>query len=478
MSKAYLLKASIRLDRLFEAYGQNPCLITSSGTRTFGDIEQILRTVIFNLEKAGVHKGQRVALFEANGEMHLYLFLASWVMDFLYIPLDFKAPLKTHLLRAPMDHLVTDAPINTTSGLSVSRPRNLLRSIPAKSPDARWPAIPFRHEASVIFTSGSTGKPKGVIHTVGNYIYSALGTNEFIGLAASDRWLLSLPLFHVGGALIWVRTLLSGSTCILPGSLQKIDDAILRYRPDVLSLVPAQLTRLLGKKEIVAILRQCKTIMLGGAPPPAWLIDQSLDLGLPIMPTYGCTESCAQVTGVARGSDRAAYHSAGVVVPHREIRIAQDGAIVLCGETIFPRYLHEKKSAGNRNFQTADQGCIDERGNLIVSGRKDGVFISGGENIHPFEIENALLAMDDIIIAIVVPAPHREFGMTPWAFVETKSPLNEKKIIDRLREVLPGYKIPKRIIRLLADDKKGKMKYSRAALTARAGVLALGKAGA
>lgn len=464
MKPSFILSSSIRLDRLFQAYRKNPALIMPSATLTFGDIRENLRTVIFNLNKAGVRKGDHVALHAENGELHLYLFLASWMMGFLYFPLDVKAPLKRLRRDINITYLVTDAEVPAAMQRSALLPEDIMQGLLPFPEKIKWPAIPFKREASVIFTSGSTGKPQGLVHTVGNYIYSALGTNEFIGLEPSDRWLLSLPLFHVGGVLIWVRTLLSGSACILPDTLKGIDIAVRTHRPSILSLVPTQLIRLLESGEIVTILQHAKTIMLGGAPSPAWLIEKALDMGIPIMPTYGCTESCAQVTGVAKGANRQAHHTAGHPVPYREVRIDEDGAIMLGGKTIFKRYLHDRKSGSAREdgfFKTADAGFIDDDGNLVILGRNDGVFISGGENIHPFEIENNLLAMDHIAAAIVVPVPHREFGMSPWVFVETSAPIDEAKLMAGLRACLPGYKIPKRIIRLDPGEKKGKLKYSR-----------------
>jgi len=165
------------------------------------------------------------------------------------------------------------------------------------------------------------------------------------------------------------------------------------------------------------------------------------------------------------------------VVPYRDIQIGADGIIELGGKTLFKRYLHEpstKASGENRFFQTADAGILDAGGNLVINGRTDGIFISGGENISPREIENRLLAQDGIITAIVVPAPHREFGLTPWAFVETAAPFDEKNIIDILRDELPGYKLPKRVILLNPANRRGKMKFSREALTKLARSIAEG----
>jgi len=471
MKPVFLQNESIDLERLLQEYRSNPALLTPEGVRTFGDISKSLGAVIANLRKAGVRRGHLAALHGENSELHLLLMLAAWVEGFLYLPLDFKAPLDSLLKAAPIDFLITAGDVPPSADLPILHPGRLLQSLPSDADLRReghpWPAIPFRQEASVIFTSGSTGTPRGIIHTVGNYIYSALGTDIFIGMEPEDRWLISLPLFHVGGILIWIRTLLAGSACILPESMKGIDAAIRIHRPSVLSLVPTQLIRCLASEDTITALQKAKTIQLGGAPIPAWLIEKALDLGIPVMPTYGSTESCTQATGVAKGSDRNSYFTAGKPLPYREIRIAKDGTIVLGGKTLFRRYLDDPPTPpaeGTGIFQTADLGYLDPAGNLVVLGRKDGIFISGGENISPFEIENALLAMDSISTAIAVPVPDREFGLVPWAFVECSGLFDESGLLATLKQRLPGYKVPKRLLRLEPQNREGKMKYSREAL--------------
>lgn len=475
MKPAFLTTRSLHLEELFAAYRENAALISPEGMCTFGEIRERLRGVVFHLKRAGVRPGERVALHAENGDLHLYLFLASWVMGFLYLPLDFKAPLGSLLSNDAVDFLVTAGEAPPSFKASLLRPADLRERLPAGGKDRPWPAVPLRREAGAIFTSGSTGKPRGLVHIVGNYVYSALGTNEFIGMEPSDRWLISLPLFHVGGVLIWVRTLLAGGACILPETLKAVEPAIRTYRPSVVSLVPAQLIRFLESVETVCALRESKTILLGGAPSPAWLIEKALDFGLPIMPTYGATESCAQVTGVCRGAERRAFFTAGQPLPYREVRIAADGTIRLGGKTLFRRYLEDSRAGYSRKsrfLDTADTGYIDPEGNLVVLGRQDGMFISGGENLHPFEIENHLLALPGIETAIVVPVPHREFGMAAWAFVEITGSLDEAAMIAGLKTRLPAYKVPKRIVRLDPQDEGGKLKYSRKALASRAAAMA------
>ncbi|MEN6623449.1 MAG: AMP-binding protein [Smithella sp.] len=475
MKQSFILPSSIRLDRLFSEYARQTALIAPSGSQTFNDVWKCLQNVMINLEKAGVRKGHCVAFYGENQELHLYLFLASWMMNFLYMPLDFKAPLSRLISKRLCNFLITSEDLPMKTYPKILCPADVMLDnhyLPEKFCPR---AIPFRREASVIFTSGSTGKPRGLVHTVGNYVYSALGTNEFIGITSADRWLISLPLFHVGGVLIWLRTLLAGGTSILPGSLKNIDQAIALFRPSVISLVPAQLIRLLDNPEMAAVCKSCRAILLGGAPMPAWLIEKALDMGLPIITSYGSTEGCSQITGVAIGSPREDYTTAGRPLPYRDIRIDSDGSIMLGGKTLFKRYYEDEKPSHllkDGYFKTADAGRIDSNSNLVCLGRTDGIFISGGENIQPFEIENHLLTMENIAEAFVVPVDHHEFGKVSWAFLVTTESFNETALINSLKKILPGYKVPKRIIRLDSKEKRGKMKYSRSELTKLAAKIA------
>ena len=120
MKPPFILKSSLRLDRLFDEYTGQPALIAPSGVRTFDDVRQCLQRVIVNLKAAGVEKGRLVAFHGENTELHLYLFLAAWMMDFLYIPLDFKAPLQSLIREKHFDFLITAEDIPATANLSKS----------------------------------------------------------------------------------------------------------------------------------------------------------------------------------------------------------------------------------------------------------------------------------------------------------------------------------------------------------------------
>lgn len=281
--------------------------------------------------------------------------------------------------------------------------------------------VPRENTATYLLTSGTTATPKIACHSFANHIYSALGSNKILPLLPTDRWLLSLPLFHIGGIQILFR-------CFLAGCSVALDEVegITHY-----SYVPTQLYRLLKGKIPAPI----KGILLGGAPIAPALFEQALALGLPVFPSYGMTEMTSQIT--TNTSLRHKLHF-GKPLPFREVKIAADGEILVRGETLFQGYLNQENIDGW--FATKDLGKWDEDNNLCFLGRKDKLFISGGENIQPEEIENALLEHPRILEAKVVPVEDKEYGARPVAYV--RGDVDKKELEHFLRERLPSYKIP------------------------------------
>lgn len=300
--------------------------------------------------------------------------------------------------------------------------------------------------ATLLSTSGSTGIPKLACHSLGNHYYSALGSNSIIQLFPEDRWLLSLPLYHVGGLQILFRCFLSGATALI--SEKPLLETILHRRITHLSLVPTQLFRLLkeDKRALKKAAQQVKAILLGGGPISVKLFEQARDLGFPVYPTYGCTEMTSQIcTDLSRGIPL----SCGYPLPYREIALAKDGEILVKGQTLFQGYWKTGCKLDNGWFATGDLGQLDQEGRLKLLGRKDNLFISGGENIQPEEIERHLLEIPGVIQAIVVPLPDAEFGAKPVAFIDQEdNELHPDTIQRLLRKQLPSYKIPIQVHRL------------------------------
>jgi O-succinylbenzoic acid--CoA ligase len=268
------------------------------------------------------------------------------------------------------------------------------------------PVRAFR-PATILFTSGSGGEPNAVVHSYGNHYYNALGSNENIPVGPGDRWLLSLPLYHVGGLGILFRCLLGGGAMVMPDESADMAAQLIRDRVTHLSLVSTQLKRLLQSDRVSEAARLLKAILLGGGPIPKGLIKQAREAGLPVYPTYGMTETASQVATAGRS-----HPDCLRVLKYSELRIADDGEIFVRGETL------ASGLADGGWYHTGDIGLVDENGCLIVLGRKDSMFVSGGENIHPESIEQALAAIDGIDEAIVVPVDDFEFGQRPVAFLK------------------------------------------------------------
>ncbi len=282
------------------------------------------------------------------------------------------------------------------------------------------PAVP----ATALFTSGSTGHPQIVVHTLANHLYSAMGSAINLPIESDDRWLIMLPLSHVSGLSILFRCLIAGATALIARSGSLRDDDTLDLLPQVtrLSLVPAQLQRLLEIPK--DRFRNLRSVLVGGQAASPLLIRRAQEAGIPVMTTYGSTEMASQVTTTAP-EGIVQPGACGTVLPYRRLRV-HDGEIEVGGRTLFSGYLTPtgiKKPALRSGawFQTGDYGYLSASGVLTVTGRADAMFVSGGENIQPQEIEAILTEHPAIAVAVVVPAPDIEFGTRPVAFIEPRA---------------------------------------------------------
>jgi len=286
----------------------------------------------------------------------------------------------------------------------------------------------LKQPATLLFTSGSTGRPKVALHTLANHVYSAMGSNELIPLDPSDKWALTLPLFHVSGIAILFRSYLAKSSILL--SLKDVKTAT------HLSLVPTQLHRL---KQQMPQLPLLKLILLGGAPIP-----ENISVPWKILPTYGMTEMSSQIV------------TDNLLHPYTELQITSDQQIWVRGKTLFQGYLdlngQPQLPLNDKGwFVTRDLGRW-EKNRLIFLGRQDHLFISGGENIHPEEIEEMIRRVCGLEENVVVPLDDEEFGTRPALFL--KEPLNLKRIQEALQLHLPKYKIPVAAFALPENDFK------------------------
>jgi O-succinylbenzoic acid--CoA ligase len=321
-------------------------------------------------------------------------------------------------------------------------------------------------DATIIFTSGSTGQPKAALHTWANHLYSAKGANANLSLRQGDRWLLSLPLYHVGGLAILVRCALAGAAVAVPSPENDLATALVDVRATHVSCVATQLRRILnaGHEPPQAL----RAVLLGGGPIPAPLLDRAYDEGWPLLTSYGCTEMASQVTTTAPGAPRSTLDTAGARLPHRRVRIDPDGQILVAGRPLFRGYVQDGTVTDPRTedgwYPTGDRGFLDAQGRLHVIGRIDRMFVSGGENIQPEEIETALEELSGVEQAAVVSVSNAEYGHRPVAFLRTEGPLDETDLRRRLRDRLPGFKIPDAFFSFPEDTGRSSLKVDRQSL--------------
>jgi o-succinylbenzoate---CoA ligase len=447
-------------------------LVGARGITSYEELNRMVSAAALRL--GGLEPGSRVALQLPKDERYVALVLALIRAGHVACPLSDRLPprgIGQLLGKAACSALISeDQELLQTVGAGLHRPapEALLEGVSQGSSDrSETIAIPQERPSTIIFTSGSTGAPKAALHTFGNHYHSALGSNINIALRPGDRWLHSLPLYHVGGISILFRCLLAGATVALPQPGTSPGESIARLGATHVSLVSTQLSRLLRES---VDLGRLEAVLMGGGPVPSSLVDEALARGLPLHTSYGLTEMTSQVTTTPPGASIEELRTAGRVLPNREISISESGEILVRGETLFAGYAEgeelDRPLDAEGWFHTSDFGRLDEDGYLRVVGRMDNLFISGGENIQPEEIEEALCRLERVDEAVVVPVPDEEFGARPVAFVRMNDG-EPKDLARELEPVLPRFKIPTSFHPLPEEARRG-MKADRAALGERA----------
>jgi o-succinylbenzoate---CoA ligase len=329
---------------------------------------------------------------------------------------------------------------------------------------------------AVVQTSGSTGQPRGVILSRRAFAASAAASAENLGWRDDDRWLIHLPVSHVGGLSIVTRCLLARRAVVLAPPRDSFDPAelagiILRERVTLLSLVPTQLIRLLDIEPAWHPPPALRALLLGGAAAPKDLLERAAARGVPVLTTYGLTEACSQVA-TQRPGTRMAPGAIGPPLSGVEVRIS-DGEIQLRGPTLMTAYHPDRAGSAFAGgwLATGDLGRIDADGNLHVSGRLGEIIISGGENVHPREVEIALESVAGVRSACVFGVPDAIWGeLVAAAIVPARAGSCDLTAIDaHVRSRLAPFKRPRRLallpeLPLLPSGKCDRAEVARRAL--------------
>jgi O-succinylbenzoic acid--CoA ligase len=291
-----------------------------------------------------------------------------------------------------------------------------------------------------VLSSGSTGTPKPIGLTYGNFLWSAMGGAFNIGVDPADRWLCCVPLSHIAGLSIVVRSAIYGTAAVVHDGfdVDRVARALAEEPITVVSLVTTMLKRLL---DAGADLSGPRAILVGGGPVPASMLGEALDRGATVVQTYGLTETCSQVTTLAPEDALRKLGSAGRPLLSSHVRI-RDGEILVQGPTVAPGRCDESGW-----LHTGDLGHIDDEGFLYVQDRIDDMIVTGGENVVPSEVEEVLLRHPSVADAAVVGRedPEWQQAVTAVVVLTPGAEATPDDLRHHCAETLAGYKVPKRV---------------------------------
>ena len=318
------------------------------------------------------------------------------------------------------------------------------------------PESPPEGTSLVVFTSGTGGRPKGVRLTPDNLEAASAASMEHLGHDESDTWLLAMPLHHVAGLSIVVRSSFAGgSVRLLPGFDAETFSAAMRGDVTMVSAVPTMLHRILDRDS--EPYEGLRGVLVGGGPIPDGLLTRAAEAGLPVLPTYGMTETFGQVATLKPGSSlKGRAHP----LPGVGLRIQPDGRIAISGRQVFTGYLSEPDRR-DEWFVTNDLGDLDSDGALRVVGRDDAVIVTGGENVDPEQVEVELLAHPDVEDVVVVGIADEKWGEIVVALYVGSATATE--LARNLGERLPRHMVPTRWVRVEAIPKTALDKVDRSA---------------
>ncbi len=424
-------------------WNQQPAWETGAGTLSFAELEQKILNYAAAMPSK---KGECWAIAGLPALETFAILLAGMCRGSLMFLLPDRLPTKSQelmLAQAPIVGVFCSA---AHPPLPYPRIEIFGDCVPGS---VREESLQFDSAAAAvgIFTSGSTGTPKAVIHSWASLCSSAQATVDFYPVKACDSWLLSLDLAHIGGLQIAMRCLLAGAICLHFAEPKNLLPILLRYSPQFVSLVPTQLYRMLDQPEVLARLRACKAIVLGGAAASWNLLRLAQDAKLPVSVSYGSSETAAQCTALLPFVYPEHPGDVGEVLSHwdmqhhgEELRLR--GPAAMLGIYSQGQFTSGKDQEG---WLTLPDRILCKTRRITVLGRSDGLFQVGGENIAAADILGPLDSLRSFADFLLIPVDDEEYGKLPVLIVRSIQKPDPQVILDLWHGNLSGIQRPRKI---------------------------------
>lgn len=294
---------------------------------------------------------------------------------------------------------------------------------------------------SIMFTSGTTGRAKAVPQTYKNHAASHNNCQQHFDYDNKSTWLMVNPIFHISGLSILFRTVMTGSALIVENKFdeKRVWNILEKDKVTHTSMVPVMLKRLMSMEGT----HYLKGLLLGGASTTPSLLKEAIEKNLPVYNSFGMTETCSQIVQISSKDDRILTGAVGNVEGY-DIKInPETDELLIKGDSVVRDYLNADLKLEDGYFNTGDLAKIDDEGYLYILDRRTDLIISGGENIYPKEIEDAVYMISGVDRCVVIKKDDDEWGNVPVLLLEEA--VDESLLLNHLSEHLAKYKLPKEI---------------------------------
>lgn len=450
----------------------------SGRTLTYGQLNRLgNRLAHYFFHQLNIGKGDRVAILAENCLEHLILFSAAQKTGCILVPLNFRlaGPEIDYLLdnaqpRLLISELKYEKMLKSTKSFDSINHHWTIKELTdycdpelSSEEDPFFPIIPVAEDDPIfiLFTSGTTGFPKGALYTHKMMFWNSINTSISLIVNSESRTINCMPFFHTGGWNVLVTPFLhhGGYVCLMKkfeaaavlSLLQTEKVSVFMGVPTMLKMIAEEAG--FEKADFGAL----HYIIVGGEPMPIPLIEQYHKKGVPIRQGYGMTEVGPNLTSLHQDDAIRKKGSIGRPNFYVSIKIADEsgralppgraGELLLEGPMVTPGYWRNaeatQKAFDGSWFHTGDRVLLDEEGYLFVVDRIKNMFISGGENVYPAEVERVIIAHPEVAEVAVIGVPDEKWGEVGKAFVVTKNPVKEDILMDFCRKNLGKFKVPK-----------------------------------